>query len=372
MAVLAVDVMTGSRLQLSSLMGLQPVVGGRFYGMGNTTFALFATSTILLCIAVSDHFVRRGQVRLGALAVVAIGLGATFIDGAPFWGADGGGPPALLPGLAFLVLSILGVTMTWKRGFIIAGVTVALFLLVGFLDWLRPVESRSHLGRFFQTMLDGGALDVITRKLDQNLSILFGSFRLALLVPIALAFVIYVLARPTSWGSRALRRSFDRATLRPGLIALLVTLTIGFAINDSGVAVPANGALIAVPLIIAVSVTALLDGPDRPGRRARPATVGAAHTSSTAYGATRRRKPSVTPRPAASWPPRDRARRPGRARRAAPAGPGRGHRREDRQGGPGRGRTTAVSTARRARTPCSAPGPSAPPPPSWSAAPDLQ
>jgi hypothetical protein len=158
------------------------------------------------------------------------------------------------------VLSILGVTMTWKRGFIIAGVTVALFLLVGFLDWLRPVESRSHLGRFFQTMLDGGALDVITRKLDQNLSILFGNFRLALLVPIALAFVIYVLARPTSWGSRALQRSFDRApTLRPGLIALLVTLTIGFAINDSGVAVPANGALIAVPLIIAVSVTALLD-----------------------------------------------------------------------------------------------------------------
>ncbi|HEY7723294.1 MAG TPA: hypothetical protein VIB11_15770 [Pedococcus sp.] len=260
MAVLALDVMTGSRLQLSSLMGLQPVVGGRFYGMGNTTFALFATSTILLCIAVSDHFVRRGQARLGAIAVAAIGLGATFVDGAPFWGADGGGPPALLPGLAFLVLSILGVTMTWRRGLVIAGVTVAMFLLVGFLDWLRPVESRSHLGRFFQTTLDGGALDVITRKLDQNLSILFGNYRLALLVPIALVFVIYVLARPTSWGSRALQRSFDRApTLRPGLIALLVTLTIGFAVNDSGVAVPANGALIAVPLIIAVSVTALLD-----------------------------------------------------------------------------------------------------------------
>jgi hypothetical protein len=34
MAVLALDVMTGSRLQLSSLMGLQPVSGGRFYGMG--------------------------------------------------------------------------------------------------------------------------------------------------------------------------------------------------------------------------------------------------------------------------------------------------------------------------------------------------
>jgi hypothetical protein len=260
MVVLALDVVSGSRLQLSSLMGLQPVVGGRYYGMGNTTFALFATSTILLCIAVSDRFVQRGQTRLAAASVAGIGLVATVVDGLPAWGADGGGPPALLPGLAFLVLSVLGVRMTWRRGLVIAVVTAGLFVFVAFADWLRPVESRSHLGRFFQTMLDGGALDVITRKAEQNLSILFGNYRLALLVPIALVFVIYVLARPTSWGSRALQRSFDRApTLRPGLIALLITLTIGFAVNDSGVAVPANGALIAVPLIIAVSVTALLD-----------------------------------------------------------------------------------------------------------------
>ena len=260
MAVLALDVVTGSRLQLSSLMGLQPVVGGRYYGIGNTTFALFATATLLLCIAVSDRLVRAGRPRRAAAAVAAIGLAATVVDGAPFWGADGGGPPALLPGVASLVLAILGVRMTWRLGAAIAGATAGLFLLVGFLDWLRPPEARSHLGRFVQAIVDGGALDIIVRKLQQNLSILFGNYRLALLVPVALVFVIYVLARPTSWGSRALQRSFDRApTLRPGLIALLVTLTIGFAINDSGVAVPANGALIAVPLIIAVSVRTLLD-----------------------------------------------------------------------------------------------------------------
>jgi hypothetical protein len=241
--------------------------------MGNTTFALFATATVLLCIAVSDWFVRAGQPKRAAVAVAAIGLGAVVVDGAPFWGADGGGPPALLPGLAFLVLSILGVQMTWRRGALIAAVTAGLFLLVGFLDWLRPTEDRSHLGRFFQTMIQGDALDIIVRKGQQNLSILFGNYRLALLVPIALVFVIYVLARPTSWGSRALQRSFDRApTLRPGLIALLITLTIGFAINDSGVAVPANGALIAVPLIITVAVGTLLDeatanGASRAARR---------------------------------------------------------------------------------------------------------
>ncbi len=259
MAVLAVDVMTGSRLQLSSLMGLQPVVGGRYYGMGNTTMALFATSAILLATAVADRYLRHGRPRTAALSVVGVAVVAVVVDGAPFWGADGGGPPAMLPAFAYLVLAILGVRVTWRRAAVIAVLTVAAFLLVSFLDYLRPVQSRSHLGRFMEAMLNGGALDIVLRKLEQNLSILVSSW-MTPLVPIALAFVIYVLARPTSWGSRALQRSFDRApALRPGLVALLVMLTIGFAVNDSGVVIPANGAAIAVPLIVTISVRTLLD-----------------------------------------------------------------------------------------------------------------
>lgn len=258
--VLGGDVMFGSHLQISSLMGLQPVVGGRFYGMGNVTFALFGTAALLLCIAVSSHFVRRGMPRAAAAAALAIGLAAVVVDGYPGWGADGGGPPALLPGVVYLVLAILGIRMTWRRGAMLAGGTIALFLLVGFLDSLRGTENQSHLGRFFQSIFKGTAGDIIVRKLQQNIDILFGNYPLALLVPIALVFVIVILARPTSWGSRSLQRSYEAVpTLRPGLIALLITLTIGFAINDSGVAIPANGAIIAVPLIIAVSVRVLED-----------------------------------------------------------------------------------------------------------------
>jgi hypothetical protein len=258
--VLGGDVILGSRLQISSLMGLQPVVGGRFYGMGNVTFALFATAALLLCIAASSHFVRRGHPRLAAVAALVIGLAAVVVDGYPGWGADGGGPPALLPGLVYLVLAILGIRMTWRRGILLAAATVGLFLLVGFLDSLRGAENQSHLGRFFRSIFEGGAWDIIVRKLQQNVDILFGNYPLAMLVPIALVFVIYILARPTSWGSRSLQRSYEACpTLRPGLIALLITLTIGFAINDSGVAIPANGAIIAVPLIIAVSVRVLED-----------------------------------------------------------------------------------------------------------------
>ena len=111
-----------------------------------------------------------------------------------------------------------------------------------------------------QAILDGDALDIVVRKGEQNLRILTGNMPLTLLVPAALAFVIYVLARPTSWGSRSLQHAFDSVpTLRPGLIGLLVTLTIGFLINDSGVAIPAVGATVAVPLIVSVAVRSLVD-----------------------------------------------------------------------------------------------------------------
>ena len=260
MLVLAVDVMTGSRLQLSSLMGLQPVVGGRYYGMGNATFALFATATILLCTAVSSMLVLAGRQKAAALAVAGIGGFAVVVDAMPFWGADGGGPPALVPGLAYLILAVLGLKLTWKRLLLLTLGVVGLFFLVAGADWLRPTASRSHLGRFVQAMLDGNALDIVIRKGQQNIDILLGNAPLTLLVPAALLFVIYVLARPTSWGSRAMQRSYDQApTLRAGLIALLVTLTIGFLINDSGVAIPAVGATLAVPLIVSVSVSYLLE-----------------------------------------------------------------------------------------------------------------
>ncbi len=260
MLVLAADVITGSRLQLSSLMGLQPVVAGRFYGMGNPTFALFATATILLCTAVSSALVSAGKQRAAAVSVALIGGFAVVVDGMPFWGADGGGPPALVPGLAYLVLAVLGLRMTWRRVLLIALGVVVLFFAVAGADWLRAPSSRSHLGRFVQAILDGNAMDIVVRKGQQNIDILLGNAPLTLLVPAALLFVVYVLARPTSWGSRAMQRSYDQApTLRAGLIALLITLTIGFLVNDSGVAIPAVGATLAVPLILSVSVSYLLD-----------------------------------------------------------------------------------------------------------------
>ena len=252
MAVLAIDVMTGSRLQLSSLMGLQPVIGGRFYGMGNVTFALFATATLMLCIAVGNHLVTIGQPRQAAAAVAAIGLGAVIVDASPSWGSDLGGPPALLPAVILLVLTILQIRLTWRRLLVIGGGIGGFLVLLGLLDWLRPAESRSHLGRFVQTAIHGGAWDIINRKLEQNITLLSATL-------CRCSSRSRWSCSPTCWPGRPPVLARHAPVLQPRSSLLrptdrvMVMWVIGFALNDSGSAIRRRGHFSPFPLVIAIA-----------------------------------------------------------------------------------------------------------------------
>jgi hypothetical protein len=219
---------------------------------------------------VGNHLVTVGQPRHAAAAVAAIGMGAVIVDASPSWGSDLGGPTALLPAVILLVLAILQIRLTWRLLVAIGAGITAFLVLLGLLDWLRPVESRSHLGRFVQTTLDGGAWDIIVRKLVQNATLFFSN-PLSLLIPVVLVVFGYILARPTWWVAAPLRRPFaEIPLLRPGLIAIMVMWVIGFALNDSGAAIPAVGATLACPLVIAIAVRTLEDE-----RAARPVTTRA-------------------------------------------------------------------------------------------------
>ncbi|WP_432547708.1 hypothetical protein [Kineococcus sp. SYSU DK004] len=271
--VLTVDVLTGSRLITSSLNGLQPVVAGRFYGLGNAQFALFATGTLLALVAVADALVRRGRRRAAVVVVAVVGAAAVWVNGVP--GADFGGPPASVPAFGLLALYVAGVRITWRRVLLLLAGTVVVITSIALVDWLRPVDDQTHLGRFVQTVLDGGAWQVVERKALQNWRILVGSW-LTLVLPFAAAFTAFVLARPGAVGVSALQRAYDRhPVLKPGMVCLGVLLVIGFAVNDSGTAIPAVGLMLALPLLTA-ACTQVLALAERPAPGAPEAATASA------------------------------------------------------------------------------------------------
>lgn len=278
--VLTLDVATGARLQLAAPMGVLPQVAGRFYGFNNTAFSLFAAASILLTVAITNPLVARGRRRLAAVVVAVVGVVATVLDGLPGIGADFGGPPALVPGFAVLALLAAGVRLTWWRSLAVLAAGALTVTSFAVLDWLRPADDRTHLGRFVATVLDGGLLPVVTRKLEQNLDNLVGS-ELTLLAAGGLLLLLLVLGRPVrtavgapdggaygwlSSGAPLTRLGTDAPMLRPGLVALAVTLGIGFALNDSGVLIPAMGGALAVPLLVAACASWMLTlSPGAPG-----------------------------------------------------------------------------------------------------------
>ncbi len=237
MVVLAGDVLTGSTLQLASVFGQNPTVGGRFYGLGNTSFALYGLAAVVLVEwAGSCRALGRGRVPVAALVL----LGALALEAHPSLGADFGGPPGLLLGGLVVLAAVAGVRLTAWR---VLGAVVAaglLTLAVAVVDWLRPPESRTHLGEFVQTVLDGGAGEVVVRKLSQNVANLGSPPLLAIaLAALVLAGVLWRTGwRPGGSGRVVLRGA-------------AVMAAVGFAINDSGLVVPAYVAMVLLPLLLA-------------------------------------------------------------------------------------------------------------------------
>jgi hypothetical protein len=263
--VLTIDLATGSTLSLTTLMGGQPIIGGRFYGLSNPGFALFGTGALFAATALADLVLRRGGSRLRAgLAVAGVGVVATAIDGLPNLGSDFGGPPAIVPAFALLALWVAGVRVTWRRLLLIGATTAAVIVALSVLDWLRPAADRTHLGRFVQSVLDGGGGLIVRRKALQNLDQLI-STPLTLTLPVLAVALVIVLRRPGRWRLPALQSAYDRQPLLPaGLAAVGVLLLIGFAANDSGTSIPPVALAILAPLLIAIGTRAVeLDDAER-------------------------------------------------------------------------------------------------------------
>ncbi|GAA3092230.1 hypothetical protein GCM10010530_17040 [Kribbella aluminosa] len=257
--VLAADVVTGSRLQLSSLWGLSPLDAGRFYGVGNVAFGALAMAVLISGAWVASVLPRRWAV----LCVAGIGLAAVVADGWPSYGADFGGVLALVPGVAVLVVAVAGIRVRARWVLIIGAGAVAAVVGIALLDWSRGSGRRSHLGNFVQQVFDGTAGSTLHRKVDANVQSFAGRPWLAVLVALVVLLTAVLVIRPERL--RAAQVLNTEPVLRPCIAACLVTAVVGMAANDSGVIVLGICCAVALPLL----VHAMRDSATQDPRRTR-------------------------------------------------------------------------------------------------------
>jgi len=249
LGLLSIDILVGGPLQLNTVFGYTPTVAGRFDGIGNLAFGMLAASGITLAALLSA--------RIGGRRGVWVGMGilawCVVLDGFPSLGADVGGALTLVPSVSITAMMLLGWKIRW-RAVLLTGVA-ALVVVIGFglFDMGRSVEDRTHLGRLFARIGDDGVVafgNVVARKLDANLSVLTSSVW-SLAVPVVFSFVAWVFWK-APWRLRALQEAVPEQ--RAAISGLLVAMVLGFALNDSGIAVP--GVIIGVvnaSLVVLVS-----------------------------------------------------------------------------------------------------------------------
>ncbi|ANS79072.1 hypothetical protein SGUI_1676 [Serinicoccus hydrothermalis] len=271
LVVLGVDTIWSSRLGLVSVLGLQPVTAGRFYGQGNVGYGILLGALLVLMAAVLTWLPHRGS----ALAVGLLGVGALVLGAAPQAGADFGSVPATAVTTGLVLLAALEVR--WRiRSLLLVGVGAALLAALAMvLDWLRGPERRTHLGAFVQSVIDGEAWGIVTRKLQQSVGIVL-DYPLSWLAVVALVALAVLVVRRPSWSDPL----WTHAGVAPVTAAAVVGMTVAWVLNDSGIAAVALCLTVLLPAGVAVlalspgaaggGATPRAHGPAAGGRAAAP------------------------------------------------------------------------------------------------------
>jgi hypothetical protein len=243
------DVAAGGPLQLNGVFGHSPLVAGRFYGLSNPGYTILFAAALLGVTGLAEY---RGHRVLPAWGIVSLVLLLPLI-GLPSTGADIGGLLAGIPAVGVAIALGRGARIRWRTVFALAAVAVAVAIGLSFVDLLRPPDVRTHLGRFAE-LLVGGDRSQLTTVLERKGAASLNSLtvtRWTYFIPVGIAVLVLLLLRPRGILREVL---LVRPLLRAGLWGTLVTGALGFAVNDSGISIPALALAFTVPFLVLVAV----------------------------------------------------------------------------------------------------------------------
>lgn len=236
-AILLVDQWVGAPLSFTSFLGYSPLMGARYYGLGNEAAGMLVAAAVVglglaLDVLPVGHRWAHGAVPL--LGVVVIASAA-----APMLGANVGVVAWGTMAFALAWALMTGRRITWR----ILGIAVVVggLLLVGFAayDLLTAGDgSQTHLGRALGSAQSGGigALwTIVIRKAETNLRVLTRTNWSYLLI-VVLALLGFMRWRPHGGFAVTLRIN---PHFSASLAACLVAGVVAFFTEDSGIVIPA-------------------------------------------------------------------------------------------------------------------------------------
>lgn len=236
---LTIDILSGSPLIKQSVLGYDPIIGARFYGIGNEYAGMFIGCSLMVFGCVQELLGNR----LKRTAAVLIFGSCTLLLGLSFLGANFGGAIAGASGYLLAYFQVYGIKFSKRNifGGVLVLISVAAALII--TDTLG-IGSPSHMGGIVKDTAANGIgviASTIQRKISMNLRLLRYTIWTKVLISIIII-ISYMLFRP----NKLLQKLFDRYKyLGYSLISIAASAIVGFGVNDSGIVVAATAMIFA-------------------------------------------------------------------------------------------------------------------------------
>jgi hypothetical protein len=161
LVALTVDALAGTQLSMRSLLGPDPILGSRFYGIGNE---LKSGLAVLLAAAVAAALYPAGRGRRAALAMAGAGVILAVIEGSARIGAGVGGVILVSFGFAVATVLLLPGALTRRRALVVLVSPVAGLLALAALDLATAHGTGHFTGSVLDARSSWDVRDVIVRR----------------------------------------------------------------------------------------------------------------------------------------------------------------------------------------------------------------
>ncbi len=222
----AADVVVGSPLTSLSLLGPNPGLGVRFYGIGNELEALLAVLVVAGAGAWLTGFLPHLSPRRRAGAFLAVGILAALVFAAGRFGADVGAAIVFPLGAAVAAAAVAAPRR--RSALLVVALPLAVLAVLALADLVSGANAH-----FTRSVLDAGGLgdlgDVAQRRLQLSAHSFVRPIVFVFLPLIAALAALAVVRR-----DRIAAWLVGRPAMRAGLLGAVAATLVGTLANDSG------------------------------------------------------------------------------------------------------------------------------------------
>ena len=223
--VLLIDVLSGGNLIRYSVLGYDPTIGARYFGIGNELVGiLLGSMAVFIGILTRKKWTKALSLLIMFLTILAVGH--------PRFGANAGGTIAVVFMALYFVLEMKDVEISFKKVIGIGFVTGIFIMVLGFLD-AKINPNPTHLGRaIIMASRDGTSFinNVALRKILMNIKLVGSSIWTKVLYVNLLSQIAIILTIKDK-----IRELFNKNKyIFIGFSSGIVGSIIGFLVNDSG------------------------------------------------------------------------------------------------------------------------------------------